>query len=109
MAKVNMTTECASTSRPVSKNVHVQLDGEVSLSDIADLKDRMTVALENQQAMLIDCGNVTYIDTTALQFLANLRVEARMLGMSLQIQGLPGSVLADAGPRSSNALDALAG
>jgi anti-anti-sigma regulatory factor len=96
-----MTTEPASTTRPLSKNMHVDLRGEVTMNDISDLRERMVQAFECQQAVLIDCAHATYIDTSVLQFLASLRIEARMLGVSLQIQGLPGSVLANAAPRGS--------
>ena len=95
-----MTKDISSATRPVSKNVHVELCGEVSLSDVAHLRDWMLQAQEYQQALLIDCGKATFIDTIALQFLASLRVEARALGVPLQFQGLPGSVLANAAPRS---------
>jgi ABC-type transporter Mla MlaB component len=96
-----MTTEPASTSRPVSRNVHIVLRGEVTMNDIANLRERMVQAFECQQAVLIDCAHASYLDTAVLQVLATLRVEARMLGVSLQIQGLPGSVLANAAPRGS--------
>jgi anti-anti-sigma regulatory factor len=66
----------------------------------------MLQAQDYQQALLIDCVKVTYFDTSALQFLASLRVEARALGVPLQFQGLPGSVLANAAPRG-NALDGI--
>jgi anti-anti-sigma regulatory factor len=96
-----MTTEPVSTSRPISKNLQIDLRGEVTMNDLADLRERMAQAFECQQAVLIDCAHAAYFDTEVLQFLASLRVEARMLGVSLQIQGLPGSVLANAAPRGS--------
>jgi len=77
------------------------LRGEVTLLDVEDLRQLMIQAVETQQAVLINCNAATYIDTAALQFLASLRVEARTLGVSLQIEGLPGSILADAMPRGS--------
>ncbi len=95
-----MTKDISSVTRPVSKNVHVELSGEVSLADVVHLRDWMLQAEDYQQALLLDCGKVTFFDTSALQFLASLRVEARALGVSLQFQGLPGSVLANAAPRS---------
>jgi anti-anti-sigma regulatory factor len=101
-----MTKDISSTTRPVSKNVHVDLYGEISLADVAHLRDWMLQAQDYQQALLIDCVKVTYFDTSALQFLASLRVEARALGVPLQFQGLPGSVLANAAPRG-NALDGI--
>ena len=65
----------------------------------------MLKAADTQQAVLINCSSVTYFDTAALQFLASLRVEARSLEVSFQIEGLPGSVLADAMPRSTSTVD----
>jgi anti-anti-sigma regulatory factor len=96
-----MTTELAPTSRPIPKNLHVELRGAVTMNDIADLREQMALAFEGQQSVLIDCAHAIHIDTSVLQFLASLRIEARMLGVSLQIQGLPGSVLANAAPRGS--------
>jgi len=101
-----MNKEIGSTTRPVAKNLHVSLTGEVSLDDVSYLRNWVVQALEFQQTMLIDCGKATYIDTDALQFLASLRVEARSLGVPLQFQGLPGSVLANAAPRD-NVLEAI--
>ena len=99
------------TTGPKS-GVHVQcgaalwvLKGEIALCDVVDLREIMLKAVDTQQDLLIDCGSVTYFDTAALQFLASLRVEARALDVSLQIQGLPGSVLADAMPRSVSTVD----
>src|SRR5512147_2365179 len=81
--------------------VRLILKGEITLGDVENLRHLMIQAVETQQAVLITCSAVTYFDTAALQFLASLRVEARTLGVSLQIEGLPGSVLADATPRGS--------
>lgn len=81
------------------------LAGEISLRDVVDLRDIMLKTLENNQGLLINCSAVTYFDAAALQFLANLRVEARTLGADMQIEGLPGSVLADAMPRSVLVVD----
>ncbi len=81
------------------------MGGEIGLSDVECLRQLMAQALETQLALLITCSSTTYFDTAALQFLANLRVEARTLGVSLQIEGLPGSVLADAMPRGSALID----
>jgi anti-anti-sigma factor len=85
--------------------VRLTLGGEIGLSDVECLRQLMTQALETQLALLITCSSGTYFDTAALQFLANLRVEARTVGVSLQIEGLPGSVLADAMPRGSALID----
>jgi anti-anti-sigma regulatory factor len=84
---------------------HWVLKGEIALGDVVELRDIMLRAVETPQDLLIDCTSVTYFDTAALQFLASLRVEARTLGVSFQIQGLPGSVLADAMPRSDSTVD----
>jgi len=100
-----MTKDISSQSRPVSKNVYLELLGEVSLTDVTHLRDWMLQAHEFQQSVWIDCGKVSYFDTSALQFLASLRVEARALGVSLQFQGLPGSVLANAAPRGLDGLE----
>lgn len=81
------------------------LTGDISLQDVADLREIMLKTLEARQGLLINCSAVTYFDTAALQFLANLRVEARTLGADMQIEGLPGSVLADAMPRSVPVVD----
>ncbi len=81
--------------------VRLTLEGEITLSDVEELRELMIKAVETQQTVLINCSTATYFDTAALQFLANLRVEARSLGVPLQIAGLPGSVLADATPRGS--------
>lgn len=81
------------------------LTGEVALRDVVDLREIMLKTFENGQGLLINCSAVTYFDTAALQFLANLRVEARTLGADMQIEGLPGSVLADAMPRSNSLVD----
>ena len=94
-----MNKEIGSTTRMIAKNVHVDLTGDISVADVAYLRDYVMQAVEHQQTLLIDCSKVSYFDTAALQFLANLRVEARALGVPLQFQGLPGSVLANAAPR----------
>jgi anti-anti-sigma regulatory factor len=78
------------------------LKGEITLRDVVDLRAIILSAVETQQAVLINCSEVTYFDTPALQFLASLRVEARTLEVSLQIEGIPGSVLADATPRGAS-------
>ena len=79
----------------------MSLRGDITLSDVEEIRDLMLQAVETQQAMLINCSAATYFDNAALQLLASLRVEARSLGVALQIEGLPGSVLADATPRGS--------
>jgi len=79
----------------------MSLRGDITLSDVEELRELMIQAIETQQAVLINCSETAYIDTSALQFLASLRIEARALGVALQIEGLPGSVLADATPRGS--------
>jgi len=81
------------------------LTGEISHQDVVDLRDIMLKTLETKQSLLINCSAVTYFESAALQFLANLRVEARTLGADMQIEGLAGSVLADAMPRSSSMVD----
>ena len=83
--------------------VRMSLRGDITLSDVEELRELMIQAIETQQAVLINCSETAYIDTSALQFLASLRIEARSLGVALQIEGLPGSVLADATPRGSAA------
>jgi len=84
------------------------LKGEISLAEIVGLREIVMKFSETQQALLINCTSATYFETAALQFLANLRVEARTLGVSLQIEGLPGSVLADAMPRGNLLVDVTA-
>jgi anti-anti-sigma regulatory factor len=79
------------------------LRGDIALSDVEEIREVMIEAVETQQALLINCSAATYFDNAALQFLASLRLEARSLGVALQIEGLPGSVLADATPRGSAA------
>lgn len=109
MADVFMTPNEVSATRPVAKNVHVELVGEISADDILYLKDWVQQALDFQQSMLISCGGVTYFDSEALQFLASLRVEARAMGVPLQIQGLPGSVLVNAAPRGNDSPTRMVG
>lgn len=82
--------------------VRVFLRGEITFSQVEGLRDLMIQAADTQQAVLINCCAATYFDNAALQFLGSLRVEARSLGVGLQIEGLPGSVLADATPRGSS-------
>ncbi len=77
----------------------MSLQGDITLDDVQALRELMIQAIETQQAVLINCSEASYFDTSALQFLASLRIEARSLGVALQIEGLPGSVLADATPR----------
>ena len=77
------------------------LSGDITFSDIAALREQVMQALAAQQDVLINCSAATYFDADALQMLANLRVEARAMGIPLQIEGLPGSVLANASPRGS--------
>ena len=96
-----MTTGPTSGVRVDRGAVRLILKGEITLADVENLRNLMIQAVETQQAVLITCSAVTYFDTAALQFLANLRVEARTLGVSLQIEGLPGSILADAMPRGN--------
>jgi anti-anti-sigma regulatory factor len=81
--------------------VRFLLRGEITLSDITNLRVQVMLALEAQQDVLINCSEATYFDTDALQILASLRVEARAMGIPLQIEGLPGSVLANASPRGN--------
>lgn len=96
-----MTTGPTSGVRVERGAIRLTLGGEITLTDVEYFRQLMIQAVETQQAVLITCSAATYFDTAALQFLASLRVEARTLGVSLQIEGLPGSVLADATPRGS--------
>jgi len=100
-----MTTGPKSGVRFECGDVHWVLKGEITLADVLDLREIMLSTVETQRAVLVNCSSVTYFDTAALQFLASLRVEARTLGASFQIEGLPGSVLADAVPRGVSMAD----
>jgi anti-anti-sigma regulatory factor len=82
--------------------VRLFLRGEITYGEVEGLRELMNEAAETQQAVLINCCGATSFDNDALQFLGSLRVEARSLGVALQIEGLPGSVLADATPRGSS-------
>jgi anti-anti-sigma regulatory factor len=89
----------------------MSLQGDITLSDIEKIRELMMKAVETQQTLLLNCCATTYFDNSALQLLASLRIEARSLGVALQIEGLPGSVLADAMPRgmAADAGERLAG
>jgi anti-anti-sigma regulatory factor len=96
-----MTTVSESRIRFANGTVHFMLCGDITFSDMTTLREQVMQALQAQQDVLINCNATTNFDTNALQLLANLRVEARAMGIPLQIEGLPGSVLANASPRGS--------
>jgi anti-anti-sigma regulatory factor len=52
--------------------------------------------LRTQQVLILDCRDLTYIDTPALQAIAALRIEAQHRGATVLMQHVPDSVLSDA-------------
>ena len=96
-----MQTGPKSGIHPTYRAVRLVLCGEVTVNDVVSLRQEVMRALENEQSVLINCSAATHFDADALQLLASLRVEARAGGVPIQIEGLPGSVLANAVPRDN--------
>lgn len=61
----------------------LELSGELSICNIDELFERLTVALAQQTQLCIDLGAVEKIDTAAAQVLVSAKNEAKATGASL--------------------------
>ena len=85
-------TEFAAEVQPESPHV-VRVSGEVDIATVDQFLSQARRALESAGTeMEIDCGGVTFIDSTGLGALVRLREAAVAAGKSVRLTHVPGSV-----------------
>ena len=62
----------------------LELEGEMTIFQVAELKETLQKALEGNEALEIDLSQVTELDTAGVQLMLVAQAEAAALGSSLQ-------------------------
>jgi anti-anti-sigma factor len=64
----------------------VRVEGEVDISNVADLRDRLTAGLEERHVgLVLDLSDTDYLDSSGLRLLMDLREHLRRRGQSLAV------------------------
>lgn len=72
-------------SFPRNGNVVVAIRGDVDIATAAELRNRLTDAVEGHRAVVVDLGEVGFMDSTGLGVLVALHTRAVKLGGNLVI------------------------
>jgi anti-sigma B factor antagonist len=72
---------------------HFMIEGEMTIYNALELKDRLLASLDQSAHMEIDLAGVSEIDSAGLQLLAMAKNEARARGKTLSISGHSPAVL----------------
>ena len=71
----------------------LEFEGEMTIFQVAELKEALQKALEGNEALEINLSRVTELDTAGVQMMLVAQAEAAALGLSLQWVGHSPSVL----------------
>lgn len=91
-----MTKKSSSTPAPQRPVTDLSLDGDVTISVLAELRGRFLAALEGQGPIRVRTREVTYLDAAALQLIWALRRECEMRARPIWVETPRTAVLKDA-------------
>jgi anti-sigma B factor antagonist len=89
-------TACGWNWSAVTPPEIIEVNGEVTFSNVTDLGRRLDAALERARHIVVDLARVTFIDSSGLSALLTASAQARERGGSLALvlgDGEPPSIL----------------
>jgi anti-anti-sigma factor len=76
--------------------VHAKFSGDIDLSNVDELLEEITGATPNHAlGIVLDLGEVSYLDSAGLRMIQRLREDLRVRGQTLQLVIPAGSVILD--------------
>jgi len=74
-------------------NALIQFDSVLGMTSLATLYPRLLSALLDEKELILECGQITQVDTAAVQLLYAFSKEAEIHGKPLQWQQVNGPLL----------------
>lgn len=86
----------ATNAGPLKDSHDIKLDGSLDMRDAAELRTKISDALQSHPSVCIDAANVEAIDTSIVQILVAALKSAERLGRPLTIATGDGAAVPDA-------------